>query len=63
MCGGVLRRSEANLTFHWDPVLGRFEVLKVKCGAWERIIVCETSLDARLFAGVVCEDCFFTLVC
>jgi hypothetical protein len=38
--------------FHWDPVVGRFEVLKVN-GA-EGADVYETSSDARLFAGAVC---------
>ena len=38
--------------FHWDPAVGRFEVLKVN-GA-EGADVYETSSDARLFAGAVC---------
>ncbi|KAF8550644.1 hypothetical protein OG21DRAFT_1446308 [Imleria badia] len=35
--------------FHWDPVLGRFEVLKVNGAEGEDVY--ETSSDARLFAG------------
>ena len=37
--------------FHWDPALGRFEVLKVN--GVEEGDVYETSSDVRLFAGAV----------
>ena len=39
--------------FHWDPVVGRFEVVKVNGAAGGDVY--ETSSDARLFAGAVCE--------
>ena len=48
-------RREAK--FHWGPVLGRFGVLKVNGVEGEDVY--ETSLDARLFAGVVCDYGFF----
>ena len=43
--------------FHWGPVLDRFEVLKVNGAEGEDMY--EASLDARLFAGVVCDHGFF----
>ena len=39
--------------FHWDPGLGRFEVLKVNGTEGEGVY--ETSSDVRLFAGAVRE--------
>ena len=48
--------------FHWDPVVGRFEVVKVN-GAEEEGVY-ETTSDARLFGGAVCWAWIFVwLVC
>lgn len=48
--------SDVKRIFHRDPVLGRFGVLKAN---GTEGCVYETSSDARLFAGAVCEDSFF----